>query len=83
MRRERMDRMVDIYLKGMEGSTTKSCQSSYGKLLELCERAGISIFGLDEGARYELWMEARESKVSAASLRGVSAVVALIIRCWD
>ena len=78
MRQDKMDKMVDIYFKGREGSTMKSYESSYRKLLELCEKADLSIFGLDESDRCELWLEAGEARVSPATLRGVSAVVAMI-----
>ena len=70
--------MVEIYLKGREKSTMSSYQSSYKMLLGMCERAKVSIFGLNEESRCELWMEASESGLSAASLRGVSAVVSLV-----
>jgi hypothetical protein len=78
MRQDKMDKMVDIYFKGREGSTMKSYESSYRKLLELCEKADLSIFGLDESDRCELWLEAGEARVSPVTLRGVSAVVAMI-----
>ena len=69
-----MDRMVEIYLNGREKSTMSSYQSSYKMLLRLCERAKVSIFSLNKESRCELWMEASESGLSAAGLRGVSAV---------
>ena len=78
MRRDKVERMVEIYLKGREKSTMSSYQSSYKRLLGLCERAKVSIFGLNEESRCELWMEASESGLSAASLRGVCAVVSLV-----
>ena len=53
-----MERMVEIYLKGREKSTMSSYQSSYKRLLGLCERAKVSIFGLNKEYRCELWMEA-------------------------
>ena len=68
-----MDWMVEMDLKGREKSTMSSYQSSYKRLLGLCERAKVSIFGLNEESRFELWMEASESGLSAASLRGVCA----------
>ena len=58
MRQDRMDKMVNIYLKGREGSTMMSYESSYKKLLELCRKAGLSIFGLEEKDRCDLWIEA-------------------------
>ena len=70
--------MVEVYLKGREKSTMSSYQSSYKRLLGLCERAKVSIFRLNEESRCELWMEASESGLSAASLRGVCAVVSLV-----
>ena len=73
-----MDKMVEVYLKGREKSTMSSYQSSYKRLLGLCERAKVSIFRLNEESRCELWMEASESGLSAASLRGVCAVVSLV-----
>lgn len=70
--------MVSFYLKGREGSTMKSYESSYKKLLKLCEKADLSIFGLEEEERCALRVEAGEAGVSAATLRGISAVVSLV-----
>lgn len=56
----------------------KSYESSYKKLLDLCRRCEVSIFGLDEAARCLLWTEARDCKLTPGIMRGVSAVMALI-----
>ena len=54
MRRDKVDRMVEIYVKGREKSTMSSYQSSYKRLLGLFERAKVSIFALNEESRCEL-----------------------------
>jgi hypothetical protein len=65
-------------LKGRESSTMKSYQSSYRKLVEICRKCGMSVFGLDEEARCEIWLEAREERLSTGSVRGISAVISLL-----
>lgn len=71
-------RMVDTYLKWREGSTMRSYQSSYKRLLEICGKCGISVFGLNEEARCEIWLEARGGRLSIGSVRGISAVISLL-----
>ena len=71
-------RMVDTYLKWREGSTMRSYQSSYKRLLEICGKCGISVFGLNEEARCEIWLEARGERLSIGSVRGISAVISLL-----
>jgi integrase len=78
MKEARLMRMVDTYLKGREGSTMRSYQSSYKKLVEICRKCGISVFGLTEEARCEIWLEAREDRLSVGSVRGISAVISLL-----
>ena len=69
MKEARLMRMVDTYLKGREGSTMRSYQSSYKKLVEICRKCGISVFGLTEEARCEIWLEARGGRLSIGSVR--------------
>ena len=38
----------------------------------------LIVFRLDEEARCQLWLQARERKFSSASVRGVSAVIYLL-----
>ena len=71
-------RMVDAYLKWRKGSTIRSYQFSYKRLLEICGKCGISVFGLNEEARYEIWLEARGERLSIGSVRGISAVISLL-----
>ena len=78
MKEARLMRMVDTYLKWREGSTMRSYQSSYKRLLEICGKCGISVFGLNEEARYEIWLEARGGRLSIGSVRGISAVISLL-----
>ena len=56
----------------------KSYESSFRKLGGLCRECDLSVFGLDEGARCLLLVEARDSKISAGSMRGISAVISLL-----
>ena len=44
------------------------------ELVEMCKRAGLSVFWLVEAARCELYVEARMMRLSSASVKGVSAV---------
>ena len=44
------------------------------ELVEMCKMAGLSVFGLVEAARCELYVEARMMRLSSASVKGVSAV---------
>ena len=74
----KLQRLVEVYFKGREMSTMKSYESSFRKLGGLCRECDLSVFGLDEGARCLLWVEARDSKISAASMRGISAVISLL-----
>ena len=53
-----MEKMVDLYVKGREGSTMKSYKSSYKRLLELCREAEVSIFRMGEKERCAIWVEA-------------------------
>ena len=53
-------KQVDLYLRRREGSTMKSYESSYRALAVLCKKSGLSIFGLREAERCQLWSEARE-----------------------
>ena len=74
----KLQRLVEVYFKGREMSTMKSYESSFRKLGGLCRECDLSVFRLDEGARCSLWVEARDSKISAASMRGISAVISLL-----
>ena len=74
----KLQRLVEVYFKGREMSTMKSYESSFRKLGGLCRECDLSVFRLDEGARCSLWVEARDSKISAASMRGISAVIYLL-----
>ena len=56
----------------------KSYESSFRSLGRLCEECGLSMFRLDEEARCQLWLQARERKFSSASVRGISAVISLL-----
>ena len=78
MKEVRLGLMVDTYLKGRECSTLRSYQSSFKKLVEICRKCGISVFGLNEEARCEVWLEAREERLSTGSVRGISAVISLL-----
>ena len=70
--------MVEVYMGGREASTMRSYESSYKRLVDLCRKCELSVFGLDEGARCLLWTEARESKLSTGMIRGISAVIAMV-----
>ena len=78
MKEARLGLMVDTYLRGRECSTLRSYQSSFKKLVEICRKCGISVFGLNEEARCEVWLEAREERLSTGSVRGISAVISLL-----
>ena len=78
MKAERLQKQVDLYLKGREGSTMKSYESSYKALCVLCRATEVSVFGLGEVERCQLWSMAREMNFSAAKVRGISAVLALV-----
>ena len=56
----------------------RSYESSYKKLVEMCKRAGLSVFRLVEAARCELYVEARMVRLSSAAVKGVSALISLI-----
>ena len=79
MSQERARRMVEIYLMGRESSTLKSYQSSFKKLVEICKAIDRSIFSLNEAARCEVWVECRRLEVSASGIKGLSAVMSLIL----
>ena len=79
MSRERARRMLDTYLLGRESSTLRSYQSSFKKLVEICRAINRSIFNLNEAARCEVWVECRTLEVSASGIKGLSAVVSLIL----
>jgi hypothetical protein len=64
MKEDNLNKMVDTYLKGRESSIMRSYQSSYRKVVEICRKCGMSVFGLDEEARCEIWLEAREERLS-------------------
>ena len=78
MQAERVQKQVELYLRGREGSTMKSYESSYRALCVLCRTSGVSVFGLGEAERCQLWSAARENGFTAAKVRGISAVLALI-----
>ena len=78
MKAERLQKQVDLYLKGREGSTMKSYESSYKALCVLCRATEVSVFNLGEAERCQLWSMAREMNFSAAKVRGISAVLALV-----
>ena len=54
----RLQKLVDVYLRGREQSTRKSYESSFRGLGKLCGGCELSVFGLDEEARCQLWLEA-------------------------
>ena len=56
----------------------KSYKSSYKRLLELCREAEVSIFRMGEEERCAIWVEAGLAGISAAGLRGISAVIAMV-----
>ena len=74
----KLQRLVEVYSKGREMSTMKSYESSFRKLGGLCRECDLSVFRLDEGARCLLWVEARDRRFTAASMRGISAVISLL-----
>ena len=77
MPEQKLRKLVDGYLRGREESTMRSYESSFRSLRRLCEECDLSVFRLDEEARCQLWLQARERKFSSASVRGVSAVISL------
>jgi hypothetical protein len=79
MSRERARRMLDTYLMGRESSTLRSYQSSFRKLMGICQSINRSVFGLTEAARCEVWVECRRLEVSASGIKGISAVMSLIL----
>jgi hypothetical protein len=74
----KLQRLVEVYFKGQKASTMRSYESSFRKLGGLCIECDLIIFRLDEGARCLLWVEARDSRISVASMRGISAVISLL-----
>ena len=66
MKEDKLRKMVDTYLKGRESSTMKSYQCSYKKLVEICRKCEISVFGLDEEAMCEIWLEARGERLQCS-----------------
>ena len=78
MHAEMVQKQVDLYLRGREGSTMKLYESSYRALCVLCRKSGLSVFSLGEAEICQLWSEAKESGFTAAKVRGISAVLALI-----
>ena len=56
----------------------KSYKSSNRKLLDLCGKAEVSVFRLGEEERCAIWVEAGMAGVSAAGLRGISAVISRV-----
>ena len=55
----------------------KSYKSSYKRLLELGQEAGVRIVRRGEKERCAIWVEAGLAGISAAGLRGISAVIAM------
>ena len=47
----KLQKLVDVYLKGREQSTMKSYESSFRALGKLCEDCELSVFRLDEEAK--------------------------------
>ena len=78
MPEEKLQKLVQVYMKGREESTLRSYESSFKMLGGLCEELGLSMFRLGEEARCYLWVEAREKKFSVAKVRGFSAVISLL-----
>ena len=76
----KLKRLVEVYFKGREVFTMRSYESSFRKLGGLCRECDLSIFRLDEGARCLLWVEARDSRISVASMRGISDVTSLSLQ---
>ena len=79
MSRERARRMAETYLMGRESSTLKSYQSSFKKLVKICQEIEGSIFSLNEATRCEVWVECQRLKVSASGIKGLSAVMSLVL----
>ena len=79
MSRERARRMAETYLMGRETSTLKSYQSSFKKLVKICQGIEGSIFSLNEATRCEVWVECQRLKVSASGIKGLSAVMSLVL----
>ena len=78
MQAERVQKQVELYLRGREGSTMKSYESSYRALCVLCRASEVSVFSLGEAERCQLWSMAREKGFTASKVRGISAVLALV-----
>ena len=78
MQAKRVQKQVDLYLRGREGSTMKSYESSYRALCVLCRASEVSVFSLGEAERCQLWSMAREMGFTASKVRGISAVLALV-----
>ena len=79
MSRERARRMVETYLMGRESSTLKSYQSSFKKLVEICQAIERSVFSLNEATRCEVLVECQRLGVSASGIKGLSAVMSLVL----
>ena len=79
MSRESARRMVETNLMGRKNSTLKSYQSSFKKLVEICQAIGRSIFRLTEAARCDVWVECQRMEVSSSGIKGLSAVMSLIL----
>lgn len=73
-----MTKLVEVYLKGREKSTMKTYESSFRSLRRLCQDCGLSMFRLGEEERCQVWVQARERKLTPASVRGISAVINLL-----
>ena len=54
MQAERVQKQVELYLRGREGSTMKSYESSYRALCVLCRASEVSVFSLGEAERCQL-----------------------------
>ena len=52
VKEEKVKKMAEAY---MGGPTMRSYESSYRRLVELCRKCELSVFGLDEGVRCLLW----------------------------
>ena len=68
LRKDKLEKMMELYSRGREGSTMKSYNSSYRRLVELCRQAEVSIFRMEEEQRCAIWVEA-----GLAGLAGISA----------
>ena len=79
MSRERARRMVETYLMGRESSTLKSYQSSFKNLVEICQAVERSVFSLNEATRCEVLVECQRLGVSASGIKGLSAVMSLVL----